>query len=267
MANIYDYDSRDILADVLNCGVLDVDFIVRKINEFELDFSDVKEYAKESFDRLDAPSIIHSTFELAGRNFLNEVKEYIVNNGLSKDSEDEENENEITEEIFDALNGDANDLDLDLDVIYDYELDIYVNYLDSFFNDGRLGDYDITDFGEENLQKFIIDVYDLKTKEQSRDEMLEAINDLSKEVLLTIVNHFEHYPSVTEDSDESEIRAYFEDEAFQTSPEKVNQFIDNKLIDKSHLDKIVKDFEDKNSPKKEDDVVDSNESKKVRRDR
>ncbi len=32
MANIYDYDSRDILAGVLNCGVLDVDFIVRKIN-------------------------------------------------------------------------------------------------------------------------------------------------------------------------------------------------------------------------------------------
>ena len=37
--------------------------------------------------------------------------------------------------------------------------------------------------------------------------------------------------------------------------------------EETHLDKIVKDFEDKNSPKKEDDVVDSNESKKVRRDR
>ncbi len=267
MANIYDYDSRDILAGVLNCGVLDVDFIVRKINEFELDFCDIKDHAREYTETLDANAIIMATFEIAGRNFLNEVKEYIVNNGLSKDSEDEENENEITEEIFDALNGDANDLNLDLDVIDDYELDVYVNCLDSFFNDGRLENYDITDFDEENLQKFIIDVYELKTKEQSRDEMLEAINDLSKEELLTIVNHFEHYPSVTEDSDESEIRAYFEDEAFQISPEQVNQFIDNKLIDNSHLDKIVKDFEDKNSPKKEDDVVDSNESKKVRRDR
>lgn len=114
------------LTTVLGWGYLDVAFLERKLEEFDVDTDDVIDRI-ESFggDKTDINNWIRSTFELAAYNFLDKVQDYA-------------NENEI---------------EFDKDEI---EVEVFCNYLDSFLNGKDLNhEIDITDFSDGNLQRYL----------------------------------------------------------------------------------------------------------------
>jgi hypothetical protein len=156
--NIFNYDARDVLARVWKAGVCDVDFFLNTLNELDLDFDDVEsEVESLCSDKNDINAYIYSCFYLSGHNFIDAVKEYIDNNNLYV-------EDEISEEIKEFFNVD--NFNLDKERIENFEIYVYVNYLDSGF-DCMLSDYNTADLEAENLRDFIINFFDLEIKKAS----------------------------------------------------------------------------------------------------
>ena len=60
--------------------------------------------------------------------------------------------------------------------------------------------------------------------------MKKELEKLTKEQLLELVEHFEHYPSVTEEDDRAYILAYLEDEACQISEEQILKYLLKTII-------------------------------------
>ena len=60
--------------------------------------------------------------------------------------------------------------------------------------------------------------------------MKNELKKLTKEQLLELVEHFEHYPSVTEEDDKAYILTYLEDEAFQISEEQILEYLFKTII-------------------------------------
>lgn len=60
--------------------------------------------------------------------------------------------------------------------------------------------------------------------------MKNQLQKLTKEQLLELVEHFEHYPSVTEEDDKAYILTYLEDEACQISEEQILKYLLNIII-------------------------------------
>lgn len=60
--------------------------------------------------------------------------------------------------------------------------------------------------------------------------MIKELQKLTKEQLLELVEHFEHYPSVTEEDDKAYILTYLEDEACQISEEQILKYLLNIII-------------------------------------
>ena len=114
------------LTAVLGWGSLDLEFLENKINELELDTDDIlDELELNDFDKTNINNWIYVTLYQGATNFLDKVQEF----------------------------ADENELDFDRDLV---EIEIFVNYLDSFLNGGILNsDIDIMDFSEDNLKSFI----------------------------------------------------------------------------------------------------------------
>ncbi|WP_418181276.1 hypothetical protein ACNSOL_12270 (plasmid) [Aliarcobacter lanthieri] len=68
--------------------------------------------------------------------------------------------------------------------------------------------------------------FDKSLAEYLKDSRVD-LNDLTKEQLLEIVEHFEHYPSVTENDDKDYVLAYFKDESCLISEDQIQEFIKN----------------------------------------
>lgn len=60
--------------------------------------------------------------------------------------------------------------------------------------------------------------------------MKNELQKLTKEQLSELVEHFEHYPSVTEEDDKAYILTYLEDEACQISEEQILKYLLNIII-------------------------------------
>ena len=114
------------LSTVLGWGSLDLEFLENKINELGLDTDDIlDELELNDFDKTDINNWIYATLYQGATNFLDKVEEYAL----------------------------INDLEFDKDLV---EIDIFINYLDSFLNGEILNsDIDITDFSDNNLKSFI----------------------------------------------------------------------------------------------------------------
>lgn len=72
----------------------------------------------------------------------------------------------------------------------------------------------------------IIEPYDKSLAEYLYRNKIDLEN-LTKEQLLEILEHFEYYPSITEDDDRDYILAYFNDESCSISKEEIEEFIKN----------------------------------------
>lgn len=149
--NIRDYDAEDVLAIVLGAGTCDVRYFLNKLNEFDLDFEDVQEEAN-SMGRNDFNSLMYCCFDLAGRKFMDAVIDYVKENNLTSDDIDED----IKEQF-------GCDIKIDLEKLENFEMNIYVNYLDSSF-DCLLENYDLSEFDEENLINFLVEFFELDRK-------------------------------------------------------------------------------------------------------
>ena len=114
------------LTDVLGWGSCDVEFLDKKISEFNLDVDDIKsEIDSIGLNLADINGWIYCTFYLGAYNFLNKVQHY----------------------------ADINNIEFDKN---DIEIEVFTNYLDSFLNGSILNsEVDIMDFSDENLSSFI----------------------------------------------------------------------------------------------------------------
>ena len=114
------------LSTILGWGICDLQFLENKINELELDTDDIlDEVELNGFDKTNINDWIYITIYRGANNFLDKVQEF-------------------AEEI---------ELEFNRDLI---EIEIYINYLDSFLNGEILNsDIDITDFSDDNLKSFI----------------------------------------------------------------------------------------------------------------
>lgn len=136
------YEARDILAVLLSAGVCDIDFLLNKINELDVEFYDIDEEVKSWGKEGDFNSYVYCTFYSAGYKFLDSVKEYV------------ENYNEELLETYNLEN-------IDQSVLEDFDIKVYVNFLDSSF-DCILENYDVTDDSEENIIRFLEELYQLE---------------------------------------------------------------------------------------------------------
>lgn len=136
------YESRDLLSVVLGCGVCDVDFLVNKLNELDVEFYDAVEEAKDFGKENDFNSIVYCMFNIAGNTFIDAVKDYV---------------NDFEDELCETFNLS----DFDKSILEDFEIEIYCNYLDSFFN-CILDSYDVTDLSEDNILRFLEELYQLE---------------------------------------------------------------------------------------------------------
>lgn len=114
------------LTAVLGWGICDLEFLENKINELGLDTDDIlDELELNDFDKTNINNWIYIALYQGASNFLDKVQEF------AKD----------------------NELEFDRDLV---EIDIFINYLDSFLNGEILNsDIDITDFSDNNLKSFI----------------------------------------------------------------------------------------------------------------
>lgn len=136
------YEARDILAVLLNAGVCDIDFLLNKINELDVEFYDIDEEVKSWGKGGDFNSYVYCTFYAAGYKFIDEVKDYV-----------NDNEEELCE-MFGLSSFDKDRLD-------NFDIEVYVNFLDSSF-DCILENYNVTDFSEENIIRFLEELYELE---------------------------------------------------------------------------------------------------------
>lgn len=136
------YEARDLLAVVLNAGVCDIDFLVNKLNELDVEFYDVVSEAKDFGKENDFNSFVYCTFNIAGNTFIYAVKDYV---------------NDFEEELCETFNLS----EFDKSILEDFEIEIYCNYLDSFFN-CILENYDVTDLSEDNIIRFLEELYQLE---------------------------------------------------------------------------------------------------------
>ena len=136
------YEARDLLAVVLKAGVCDIDFLINKLNELDVEFYDVFEEVKSLGRESDFNSYVYYTFDMAGNTFIDAVKEYV---------------NDFEEELCEMFTLSS----FDKSILENFEINIYVNYLDSSF-DCILENYDVSDLSEENFIKFIEELYQLE---------------------------------------------------------------------------------------------------------
>lgn len=136
------YEARDLLSIVLKAGVCDIDFLINKLNQLDVEFYDVFEEVKSIGRESDFNSYVYYMFDFAGNTFIDAVKEYV---------------NDFEEELCEMFNLS----EFDKSILEDFEIEIYCNYLDSFFN-CCLENYDVTDLSEENFINFIEELYQLE---------------------------------------------------------------------------------------------------------
>ena len=118
----------DIVSSALLWGSLDIEWLNNFIDEHNLDSDKVCEYKNDATGCKDVEDIniyIHSALEIAYNNFKQKVEEF-------------------AKEEF----------------MIDFENGIYCNYLDSGY-DSILNEFDLVDFSEENIKKFIIEFEDI----------------------------------------------------------------------------------------------------------
>ena len=140
--NIRDYDAEDILGVILGAGTCDVKYFLNKLNDFDLDFEDIFEEVKSYGRERDFNAYVYETFNLAGNTFIDAVKEYV---------------NDFEEELCEMFTLSS----FDKSILENFEINIFVNYLDSSF-DCILENYDVSDLSEENFIKFIEELYQLE---------------------------------------------------------------------------------------------------------
>lgn len=136
------YEARDILAVLFNCGVCDIDFLLNKLNELDVEFCDVDEEVKNWGRTGDFNSYVYCTFYSAGYKFIDAVKEYVEN---------------YNDELLETYKLSS----FDISLLEDFDIKIYVNFLDSSY-DCILDNYDVTDDSEENIIKFLEELYQLE---------------------------------------------------------------------------------------------------------
>lgn len=136
------YEARDILAVLFNCGVCDIDFLLNKLEELKMDFSDVDEEVKSWGREGEFNAYVYCTFYGAGYKFIDNVKEYV---------------NDNKDELMETYKLSS----FDMSLIEDFDIEVYVNYLDSSF-DCILDNYDVTDDSEENIINFLEELYQLE---------------------------------------------------------------------------------------------------------
>lgn len=136
------FEARDIVATVLGCGVCDVDFLVNNLNDLDLEFYDVAEEVKDFGREGEFNAYVYSMFNMAGNRFIDAVKDYV---------------NDYEEELCETFNLSF----FDKSILDNFEIGIYCNYLDSGF-DCILDHYDVADMEEDNIIKFIEELYELE---------------------------------------------------------------------------------------------------------
>lgn len=136
------YEARDLLAIVLKAGSCDIDFLINKLNELDVEFYDVFEEVKDIGRESDFNSYVYYMFDRAGNTFIDAVKEYV-----------NDFENELCETF--GLS------EFDKSILENFEVEIYCNYLDSFFN-CCLDNYDVADLSEDNIIRFLEELYQLE---------------------------------------------------------------------------------------------------------
>jgi hypothetical protein len=114
------------LASVLGWGSLDINFLENKMEEFNLDSDDVIEQIESiGSDKLDINNWIYCTFDIQANKFLDKVEEYAKDNNIDFDKDD-------------------------------IEIEIFINYLDSFLNGNKLNsDIDVSNLNDDNLAYYL----------------------------------------------------------------------------------------------------------------
>lgn len=152
------YNESNVLASVLGCGTLDSNFLIDRLNEYDLDLEDVKDESEMIFgDKLNINELIYTTLYMGSNNFLAEVNNFF---------EEKELDNKI-----------------DKNILEDFDARIYTNFLDSGF-DSKLSEYNLTDFSEENLQNFLQDLYNDNYLFLENDEVIEKLLELKTRIEL-----------------------------------------------------------------------------------
>ena len=114
------------LTDILGWGSFDVQFLSDRIEEFNLDIDDIKDDIDGYADNYtDINNWIYSIFRVAAYNFLDKVQDYADSNGIEFDKDN-------------------------------IEIEVFVNYLDSFLNGEHLNsEIDISDFSDDNIKSYL----------------------------------------------------------------------------------------------------------------
>jgi len=126
---MFNYTDRDLLCTILNCGELDVGFLIKILDEYQVEFYDVKQRLDEYivFDRTATINdYIYGVLDAAADNFKIKLIDYIEENNIESE----------------------------FNCISDFEPNIYTNCMDSGF-DSLFSEYDLLDYSEENLSRFI----------------------------------------------------------------------------------------------------------------
>ena len=121
---------------LLKCGSLDINFLERKIEEFDLDFDEVHEMASYCKNK-DVNDYIYAAFMLAADKIKNKVIEHVKQNS----------------DLESQLPGDWENK------INDYEVRIHVNYLDSGFDNEAFEEFDISDPSADDCKKVIDEIF------------------------------------------------------------------------------------------------------------
>jgi hypothetical protein len=137
-----------ILSVILGCGELDVNFLVKKIEEWDIEIYDIVEDIKTNCNNINANSIIYQVHNY----HTIDVKAWISN---------------LLEE---------NEIEFDKDKLEEYEISIYTNFLDSGYDDKyQFWNVDNEDELQKNLSEvidFLIDENIVKIEKEELEEEL-----------------------------------------------------------------------------------------------